>query len=133
MRSPAATSLRGGTPMPFSTSCAGRCCGISCGTGGTGRDPHREAAELGPGRADPAASRWRWRRSWPVVAAAVVLVGVVYAVFWPLSDLIARHDVGAITGRLGFRPGSCRDWYQADRHPGAWHCTTTGAASARPT
>jgi hypothetical protein len=29
----------------------------------------------------------------------VVLVGVVYVVFWPLSDLIARHDVGAITGR----------------------------------
>jgi hypothetical protein len=34
-----------------------------------------------------------------VIAAAVVLVAVVYAVFWPLSDLIARHDVGAITGR----------------------------------
>jgi len=33
-----------------------------------------------------------------VVAAAVVVVAAVYVVFWPLSDLIARHDVGAITG-----------------------------------
>jgi hypothetical protein len=33
-----------------------------------------------------------------VVAAAMVVVAAVYVVFWPLSDLIARHDVGAITG-----------------------------------
>lgn len=33
-----------------------------------------------------------------VVAAAVVVVAAVYVVFWPLSDLIARHDVGTITG-----------------------------------
>jgi hypothetical protein len=33
-----------------------------------------------------------------VVAAAVVVVTAVYAVFWPLSDLIARHDVGPIIG-----------------------------------
>jgi Pentapeptide repeats (8 copies) len=33
------------------------------------------------------------------IAAAVVVVTAVYVVFWPLSDLIARHDVGAITGR----------------------------------
>jgi hypothetical protein len=32
-----------------------------------------------------------------VGAAAVVVVGV-YGVFWPVSDLIARHDVGAISG-----------------------------------
>ena len=33
-----------------------------------------------------------------LVAAAVVVVAGVYVVFWPVSDLIARHDVGAITG-----------------------------------
>ena len=43
------------------------------------------------------------RREWVVwlglsVAAAVVVVASVYVVFWPVSDLIARHDVGAITG-----------------------------------
>jgi hypothetical protein len=33
-----------------------------------------------------------------LVAGAVVVVAGIYAVFWPLSDLIARHDVGAIIG-----------------------------------
>jgi hypothetical protein len=33
-----------------------------------------------------------------VVAAAAVVAAVIYVVFWPLSDLIARHDVGTITG-----------------------------------
>jgi Pentapeptide repeats (8 copies) len=33
-----------------------------------------------------------------LVAAAVVVVAGIYIVFWPLSDLIASHDVGAITG-----------------------------------
>lgn len=39
--------------------------------------------------------------AWPVllVAAVVVVVAAVYVIFWPVSDLIARHDVGAITGR----------------------------------
>ncbi len=32
-----------------------------------------------------------------VVVVAAVAAGI-YTVFWPLSDLIARHDVGAITG-----------------------------------
>jgi Pentapeptide repeats (8 copies) len=34
-----------------------------------------------------------------LVAAAVVVAAAVYAIFLPVSDLIARHDVGAITGR----------------------------------
>ena len=33
-----------------------------------------------------------------LIAAVVVVVAGIYVVFWPLSDLIARHDVGAITG-----------------------------------
>ena len=33
-----------------------------------------------------------------LVAAAVVVAVGIYVVFWPLSDLIATHDVGAITG-----------------------------------
>ena len=33
-----------------------------------------------------------------VIAAAAVAALALYVVFWPLSDLIARHDVGAITG-----------------------------------
>jgi hypothetical protein len=33
-----------------------------------------------------------------LVVAAVVVVAGIYVVFWPVSDLIARHDVGAITG-----------------------------------
>jgi hypothetical protein len=43
---------------------------------------------------------WRKVLAWCGLAvAAVVAVGaVVYVVFWPLSDLIARHDVGSITG-----------------------------------
>ena len=44
-----------------------------------------------------------WRRvlAWSglLVAAVVVVVAAVYVIFWPVSDLIARHDVGAITGR----------------------------------
>jgi hypothetical protein len=39
---------------------------------------------------------WRGILGW--FAAAVVVVAVGYVVFWPLTDLIARHDVGAITG-----------------------------------
>ena len=33
-----------------------------------------------------------------VIAAAALAALALYVVFWPLSDLIARHDVGAITG-----------------------------------
>jgi len=33
-----------------------------------------------------------------LVVAAVVVAAGTYVVFWPLSDLIARHDVGAVTG-----------------------------------
>src|SRR6266487_3769611 len=43
-----------------------------------------------------------WRRvfGWLglLVVAAVVVVAGIYVVVWPISDLIARHDVGAITG-----------------------------------
>lgn len=44
--------------------------------------------------------RWRTVLIWSglLVAAAVVVVAGIYIVFWPVSDLIARHDVGAITG-----------------------------------
>lgn len=38
-------------------------------------------------------------RSGLVAAAVVVAAAAFYVIFWPLSDLIARHDVGAITGR----------------------------------
>jgi hypothetical protein len=33
------------------------------------------------------------------VVVVVVVVVVVYVIFWPVSDRIAKHDVGAITGR----------------------------------
>jgi uncharacterized protein YjbI with pentapeptide repeats len=33
-----------------------------------------------------------------LAVAGVIVVAGVYVVFWPVSDLIARHDVGAITG-----------------------------------
>jgi uncharacterized protein YjbI with pentapeptide repeats len=33
-----------------------------------------------------------------LAVAGVILVAGFYVVFWPVSDLIARHDVGAITG-----------------------------------
>lgn len=65
-------------------------------------------AESWPGRGCgrtvlPVVSRqvpWRKVLAWSglLVVAAVVVVAAVYVVFWPLSDLIARHDVGAITG-----------------------------------
>ena len=38
-------------------------------------------------------------RSGLLAAAVAVAVAAVYVIFWPVSDLIARHDVGAITGR----------------------------------
>ena len=43
---------------------------------------------------------WRTVLGWLglLVAAAAVVVAGVYVVFWLVSDLIARHDVGAITG-----------------------------------
>jgi hypothetical protein len=43
---------------------------------------------------------WRKVLAWSgrLVAAAVAVVAGIYIVFWPLSDQIARHDVGAITG-----------------------------------
>jgi Pentapeptide repeats (8 copies) len=43
---------------------------------------------------------WRTVFGWfgLLVVAAVAVVAGVYVVFWPVSDLIARHDVGAITG-----------------------------------
>jgi hypothetical protein len=44
---------------------------------------------------------WRKVLAWSglLVAAVAVVVAAVYVIFWPVSDLIARHDVGAITGR----------------------------------
>ena len=44
---------------------------------------------------------WRKVLAWSglLVAAVVVVAAAVYVIFWPVSDLIARHDVGAITGR----------------------------------
>ena len=44
---------------------------------------------------------WRKALAWSglLAAAVVVAVAAVYVIFWPVSDLIARHDVGAITGR----------------------------------
>ena len=44
---------------------------------------------------------WRKVLAWSglLAAAVVVVVAAVYVIFWPVSDLIARHDVGAITGR----------------------------------
>jgi hypothetical protein len=43
---------------------------------------------------------WRKVLAWSgvVIAAAVIVVAALYVVFWPLSDVIARHDAGAITG-----------------------------------
>jgi hypothetical protein len=38
-------------------------------------------------------------RSGLLAAVVAVAVAAVYVIFWPVSDLIARHDVGAITGR----------------------------------
>ena len=45
-----------------------------------------------------------WRKvvlAWSglLVAAVVVVAVAVYVIFWPVSDLIAKHDVGAVTGR----------------------------------
>jgi hypothetical protein len=44
---------------------------------------------------------WRKVLAWSglLVAAVVVAMTAVYVIFWSVSDLIARHDVGAITGR----------------------------------
>jgi hypothetical protein len=44
---------------------------------------------------------WRKVLAWSglLAAAVVVVAAAVYVIFWPVSDLIARHDVGAITGR----------------------------------
>jgi hypothetical protein len=33
------------------------------------------------------------------VVVVVVVVAAIYVIFWPVSDRIAKHDVGAITGR----------------------------------
>jgi hypothetical protein len=43
---------------------------------------------------------WRKVLAWTglAVATVVVVAAALYVVFWPLSDLIARHDVGSITG-----------------------------------
>jgi pentapeptide repeat protein len=43
---------------------------------------------------------WRTVLAWSglLIAAAVVVAAVLYAVFWPVSDLVARHDVGTIAG-----------------------------------
>jgi Pentapeptide repeats (8 copies) len=39
--------------------------------------------------------------AWSGLLAAAVAVAAagIYVIFWPVSDLIARHDVGAVTGR----------------------------------
>jgi hypothetical protein len=46
---------------------------------------------------------WRRLLGWfgLLAVAGVIVVAGVYVVFWPVSDLIARHDVGAITGPAG--------------------------------
>src|SRR5262249_22473514 len=41
--------------------------------------------------------RMPWRLFIGLLAGAALVVAVVYVVFWPASDVIARHDVGAIT------------------------------------
>jgi hypothetical protein len=40
------------------------------------------------------------RRLLAAVALAVVAVAVIVALFWPISDLIAAHDVGRVSGSL---------------------------------
>src|SRR6185312_9508558 len=40
---------------------------------------------------------WRKVLAWSGLLAAAVVVAVV--IFWPVSDLIAKHDVDAVTGR----------------------------------
>jgi len=46
----------------------------------------------------------RWRkvvdRFGLLIGTAAIVVAGVYVVFWPISDLIATHDVGTITGPL---------------------------------
>jgi uncharacterized protein YjbI with pentapeptide repeats len=43
---------------------------------------------------------WRRTLGWfgLLVAATLIVVAAIYVMFWPVSDVIARHDVGAVTG-----------------------------------
>jgi hypothetical protein len=71
------------------------------------RRPRSRSSNPWPGRGCdrtvlPVVSRqvfWRKVLAWSglVVAAAVVLAVIVWVMFWPLSDLIANHDVSSIT------------------------------------
>lgn len=46
--------------------------------------------------------RGPWRRTlgWSglLITATLIVAAGIYLIFWPVSDLIARHDVGAVTG-----------------------------------
>jgi Pentapeptide repeats (8 copies) len=41
-----------------------------------------------------------WRRFGLIAVAAIVAVAIIVALFWPVTDLIAAHDVGQVTGPL---------------------------------
>ena len=56
--------------------------------------PYRLACDVQTG-AQAQGAAW----SGLLAAAVAVAAAGIYVIFWPVSDLIARHDVGAVTGR----------------------------------
>lgn len=48
----------------------------------------------------PSGIRWLWRnhRATVLFVCALAAAGLVIAIIWPITDLIAAHDAGLITG-----------------------------------
>jgi hypothetical protein len=44
--------------------------------------------------------QWRKVARWAalLIAAGILVAAAIYVVFWPLSDVIARHDTAGISG-----------------------------------
>jgi hypothetical protein len=41
---------------------------------------------------------WLWHRATVLAAIAVAAVALIFALVWPITDLIAQHDVGSVAG-----------------------------------
>lgn len=65
----------------------------------------------------PARLWWNHRAMLPVAVCVLAGVSLAAAIVWPITYLIASHDIGTITGAAGPKLAVHAGCRTADRHP----------------